>query len=334
MQEISLVQAHMAAFAAGYVLDLVIGDPHRMPHPVRWIGSLIAFLDRLLLGDLPQGGERDPARERLRGVLTVVIVIAVTVMLTSAVMAAAYRASTIAGIAVEAILTCYTLATTSLRRESMKVYEELTGGDLESSRRAVSMIVGRDTAVLDREGVTKAAVETVAENLSDGVIAPMLYNAIGGPVLGLAYKAVNTMDSMIGYRNERYQWFGTAAARLDDAVNLIPSRMSAMLLIAAAAVSGRDYDAGRAFSIWRRDRFKHKSPNAAQTESVCAGALGLGLAGDASYFGRIVHKPSIGDPVRAVEVYDIVRVNRLMMISSVMGEIVCLLGIYLISTIR
>jgi adenosylcobinamide-phosphate synthase len=248
-------------------------------------------------------------------------------------MFAAYRLSPIAGVAVEAILTCYLLAQTSLRRESMKVYRELKDGTLESARKAVSMIVGRDTEVLDETGVTKAAVETVAENFSDGVIAPMLYAAIGGPVLGLTYKAINTMDSMVGYRNDRYMWFGTAAAKLDDLVNYIPSRLSALLLIAASDVSGSDYDASRAFRIWKRDRANHKSPNAAQTESAAAGALGLQLAGDAQYFGKTVRKPFIGDKVREIEAFDIVRVNRLMTAASFIGFALCMVVIYTAASI-
>jgi adenosylcobinamide-phosphate synthase len=211
----------------------------------------------------------------------------------------------------------------------MKVYRELKEGTLESARKAVSMIVGRDTEVLDETGVTKAAVETVAENFSDGVIAPMLYAAIGGPVLGLTYKAINTMDSMVGYRNDRYMWFGTAAAKLDDLVNYIPSRLSALLLIAASDVSGSDYDASRAFRIWKRDRANHKSPNAAQTESAAAGALGLQLAGDAQYFGKTVKKPFIGDKTREVEPYDIVRMNLLMNAAALIGFILCMAIIFI-----
>jgi adenosylcobinamide-phosphate synthase len=186
------------------------------------------------------------------------------------------------------------------------------------------MIVGRDTAVLDEEGVTKAAVETVAENFSDGVMAPMIYAAIGGPILGLTYKAINTMDSMVGYKNDRYMWFGAPAAHLDDIVNYIPARISALLLIAASAIAGKEFSAPRAYRIWKRDRFNHKSPNAAQTESAAAGSLGLQLAGDAQYFGKIVHKKTIGDPVRPIEFEDIKRVNKLMVIASFLGMIVCL----------
>lgn len=327
----------MIAFLAGFALDLLIGDPHWMPHPVRWIGSLIARLDRSLLGEIPEDlsdpDSRDRKSEQRKGLIIVIIVVAVTALVTLAAIIFAYKVNIFFGIAAEAVLTCYVLAATSLRRESMAVYRELEKGDLEGSRRAVSMIVGRDTTVLDEEGVTKAAVETVAENLSDGVIAPMLYTAIGGPVLGLTYKAVNTMDSMIGYKSDRYMWLGRAAAKLDDAVNYVPARISALLLIAAAALGGRDYDAGRAYRIWKRDRYNHKSPNAAQTESACAGALGLKLAGDAQYFGRIVKKPTIGDAVRPIEPEDIKRANRLMMISSVLGEVICLVIMYLISII-
>ena len=307
----------------------MVGDPHGIPHPVIWIGKLIARLDAALLGDIPEEktdpGTRDKASERRKGRKLVVIVLAVTAALTTAVLAVAYHISPVAGVIVEAILTCYLLAQTSLRRESMKVYHELKSGNLRRARKAVSMIVGRDTAVLDEAGVTRAAVETVAENFSDGVIAPLLYAAIGGPVLGFTYKAINTMDSMIGYKNDRYMWLGTAAAKLDDAANFIPSRISALLLIAASEVSGSEYDASRAYRIWKRDRFNHKSPNAAQTESAAAGSLGLQLAGDAQYFGKLVRKPFIGDKVREIEAYDIVRVNRLMTAASFLGFALCMI---------
>jgi adenosylcobinamide-phosphate synthase len=326
----------MTAFAAGFLLDLLIGDPYSLPHPVRWIGRLIGILDKSLLGEIPPDmsdpDKRDRASERTKGAVTVLIVITVTLILSGAVMLAAYRLSMILGMAIESVLTCSVLAATSLRRESMKVYCELEKGDIEGARKAVSMIVGRDTACLDETGITRAAVETVAENLSDGEIAPMLYAAVGGPVLGLIYKAINTMDSMIGYRNDRYMWFGTAAAKLDDSVNYVPSRLSALLLIAASAVSGRSYDAARALRIWKRDRKNHKSPNAAQTESAAAGALGLQLAGDAQYFGRIVRKPFIGDKIREIEAYDIVRVNRLMTAASFIGFALCIFAMYIVQT--
>jgi adenosylcobinamide-phosphate synthase len=216
----------------------------------------------------------------------------------------------------------------------MKVYEALKTGDIEGARKAVSMIVGRDTDALDESGITKAAVETVAENFSDGVSAPMIYTAIGGPVLGMAYKAINTMDSMVGYKNNRYMWFGTAAAKLDDAVNYIPSRISALFLIAACALAGKGYDAAEAMRIWKRDRLKHKSPNSAQTESACAGALGVRLAGPNYYFGKLVEKPYIGDETRPVEFEDIKRSNRLMITASFICFAVCLAVMACISWIQ
>lgn len=307
----------------------MIGDPRSIPHPIVWIGKLISLLDKRLLGDIPADRAdpetRDKASERRKGLLLVLIVIAATASITAAVMLAAYSISPAAGVIAEAVLTCFLLAQTSLRKESMKVYRELKNGTLEGARKAVSMIVGRDTEVLDETGVTKAAVETVAENFSDGVIAPMLCAAIGGPVLGMTYKAVNTMDSMIGYKNDRYMWFGTAAAKLDDAANYVPSRLSAMLLILCSALCGRDYDAAGAFRIWKRDRRKHKSPNAAQTESAAAGSLGIQLAGDAQYFGRVVKKPYIGDRTRETEAEDIVRMNRLMGAASCAGFAICMI---------
>ena len=186
------------------------------------------------------------------------------------------------------------------------------------------MIVGRDTQNLTKEGVAKAAIETVAENTSDGVIAPMLYTALGGPVLGFLYKAVNTMDSMVGYKNDRYLHFGRAAAKLDDVVNFLPARISALLMIGAAFLSGKSYNGRQAWCIWHRDSRKHASPNSAQTESVCAGALGIQLAGDASYFGKVVKKPYIGDPKRQVEYEDIRRANRLMNRTAWICELLCL----------
>ena len=194
-----------------------------------------------------------------------------------------------------------------------------------SARKAVSMIVGRDTESLDEEGVAKAAIETVAENTSDGVIAPMLYTALGGPILGFFYKAVNTMDSMVGYKNEKYLYFGRAAAKLDDAINFLPARISAYLMILAAFIGGKNFNGKQAYKIYKRDNRNHASPNSAQTESVCAGALGVQLAGDASYFGKVVKKPYIGDHLRKVEYEDIKRVNHLMYLTAWICEILCLI---------
>ena len=227
-------------------------------------------------------------------------------------------------------MTYQILATKCLKVESMKVYHCLKDKTLPEARKAVSMIVGRDTVCLDERGVVKAAIETVAENTSDGVIAPMLYTALGGPVLGFIYKAVNTMDSMIGYKNDKYLYFGRAAAKLDDVVNFLPARISAYLMITASFIGGRCFSGKRAYYIYKRDNKNHASPNSAQTESVCAGALGIQLAGDTSYFGKIVKKPYIGDGVRAVEYEDIRRVNHLMYLTAWISEIICLLALLLV----
>jgi adenosylcobinamide-phosphate synthase len=202
----------------------------------------------------------------------------------------------------------------------MQVYRALQTGDLEKSRHAVSMIVGRDTQNLSREGVTKAAVETVAENASDGVIAPLFYMMIGGPVLGFVYKGVNTMDSMVGYKNDRYRFFGTCAAKLDDVVNYLPARLAGLIMNLSAFAGG--FNGKNAFRIFRRDRYNHASPNSAQTESVMAGALEIQLAGNAYYFGKLYEKPTIGDPLREVEIQDIPRANKLLYISALMALII------------
>lgn len=312
---------HIIAFFLGFLLDLLLGDPYCFPHPIRLIGSLIGKLDKWLCKKDDPGNEKKKLKN---GRILVVIVLTVTAAVTACILIGAYVLHPYLGMLIETIMTYQILATKCLKTESMKVYKCLKEEGIEEARRAVSMIVGRDTAVLDEEGVAKAAIETVAENTSDGVIAPMLYTALGGPILGFLYKAVNTMDSMVGYKNDKYLYFGRAAAKLDDAVNFLPSRISACLMILAAFLGGHAYDGKRAYKIYRRDNRKHASPNSAQTESVCAGALGIQLAGDASYFGKIVKKPYIGDALRKVEYEDIQRVNHLMYLTVGISEILCL----------
>ena len=321
---------HMAAFTIGFVMDLLFGDPYWLPHPIRWIGRLIGWLDRKLLGET-DGAVRDEAAERKKGRWLVAFVLLLVFFFAAVVLFAAYQIHPAAGIIAESIMTYQMLATKCLKTESMKVYRRLSEHDLRGARKAVSMIVGRDTERLDEEGVAKAAIETVAENASDGVIAPMFYLALFGPVGGFSYKAVNTMDSMVGYKNDRYHAFGTAAAKLDDVVNFIPARISAMLMILSCCFLGKEFDQKNAMKIFKRDRYQHASPNSAQTEAACAGALGIRLAGDASYFGKIVKKPFIGDDLRPVEAEDIVRVNVLLYRSAVIGEILCLLALLVVT---
>ncbi len=314
---------HIIAFIAGFVLDLLIGDPHFIPHPVRLIGSLISFLDKRLNSDVKYNSSENEANltKYKRGVLLAFTVIFATFAVSVIILVAAYSINLYAGVIAEAVMTWQILATKCLRVESMRVYDALRTDGVDAGRRAVSMIVGRDTSVLDESGVTRAAVETIAENTSDGVIAPMLYTAIGGPVLGFVYKAVNTMDSMLGYKNDKYMYFGRFAARLDDVVNFIPARISAYLMIIAAFIGGRQFDGKNAYRIFKRDRFNHASPNSAQTESVCAGALRVQLAGDAVYFGKLVKKKYIGDCLREIEYEDIKRANRLMYITAFLCEL-------------
>ena len=308
MIEGRMVGYHLAAILAGYLLDLCLGDPHSMPHPVRAIGNLIVWLEKYLR---PAGKKHATERgERRAGVLFVCLVLLVTGSVAGAILWISRLGGIWIQTVVEAAMTYYLLAARSLRDESMAVCRNLEAGEIEGARYAVSMIVGRDTKPLSEAGIARAAVETVAENASDGVIAPLFYLAIGGPLLGWLYKAVNTMDSMVGYKNDRYLHFGRAAAKLDDLVNLIPSRLAALLLIVSAYLLR--YDGKNAYRIWRRDRRNHKSPNSAQTESACAGARGLRLAGDAWYFGKLVPKPYIGDEIHPIEPQDIRRVNRLM----------------------
>lgn len=314
---------HIFAFIAGFVLDLLIGDPHFIPHPVRLIGSLISFCDKRLNCDAGYNISEKKLNliKYKRGVLLAFTVIFATFAISVIIIVAAYSINLYAGVIVEAVMTWQILATKCLRVESMRVYDALRTDGVDAGRMAVSMIVGRDTSVLDAAGVTRAAVETIAENTSDGVIAPMLYTAIGGPVLGFVYKAVNTMDSMLGYKNDKYMYFGRFAARLDDVVNFIPARISAYLMIAAAFIGGRQFDGKNAYRIFKRDRFNHASPNSAQTESVCAGALRVQLAGDAVYFGKLVKKKYIGDGLREIEYEDIKRANRLMYITAFLCEL-------------
>ena len=320
-----MVLEHLIGFTLGVLLDRVIGDPQGFPHPIRLIGALIGWLDKKF----------NKGKSVLRGAVTWLIVVLATVAVTVALVFGSYRLHVVFGVIVEAILTCYILAAKSLSYESMKVYramEAADGGDLTDARKALSMIVGRDTENLDEPAITRAVVETIAENTSDGIIAPLIYTFLGGPVLGFAYKAVNTMDSMLGYHNDRYEYFGKAAAKMDDVFNYIPARLSALMMVAAAFVGGKDYSGMRAFLVFKRDRYNHKSPNSAQTESVCAGALGVRLGGDSSYFGKMVHKPYIGDDTRPIERDDIKRAARLMFLTEYLWVAVLLaVGILLVA---
>ena len=296
-------------------MDFIFGDPSWLYHPVRIIGKGIELGERIL---------RKLFREKhlvLAGAVLWVFIAGVSFLIPLGLLFLAQKIHLGVRFALETFWCFQILAGRSLCRESGKVYDRLQEDDLPGARRAVSMIVGRDTESLTGEGVTKAAVETVAENTSDGVAAPLIYMMIGGAPLGFLYKAVNTMDSMLGYKNDRYLYFGRIPAGMDDIFNYIPARITALAMIAAAYLTGLD---GRnAWRIYRRDRKKHASPNAAQTESVCAGALRVQLAGDAVYFGKLYKKELIGDRLRPIEPRDIKRAQRLMYVTALLLLLLC-----------
>jgi len=300
----------MLALLTGFLLDICFGDPHWLPHPVRWIGALISVLEKAMKGCF----QKSKATQRFAGVCLAIIVTLTSTAIPLGILILAHRIHPALHFVIASVFCYQMLAAKSLKTESMKVYTQLEQHNLEGARKAVSMIVGRDTANLTEEQIAKAAVETVAENTSDGVIAPLFFMLIGGAPLGFFYKSVNTMDSMIGYRNEHYQYFGTAAAKLDDILNYIPARISAYLMILAAFFAR--YDAKESFRVYRRDKRNHASPNSAHTEAVCAGALHIQLAGDAYYFGKLHKKPTIGNADRPIEAKDICRANHLLYITT------------------
>ena len=342
------------------LLDLLFGDPSCLPHPVVIIGKLIDKLENILRKRIDEkelsDRERQKALRRAGKLLTATVVLA-TLIFTTAISVLAWLVSPWLFLAVQVFWGFQSLAIKGLVSESKNVYRCLTGkasktrknaeeeplhgikkfdatagfeskqDRLIAARKAVGRIVGRDTSELSEEGVTKATVETVAENFADGVLAPLLYLAIGGAPLALTYKAVNTMDSMLGYKNEKYIDFGRASAKLDDFCGFAPARLAALFFVAAAALTGRDFKS--AYRIWRRDRFNHASSNSAQTEAACAGALGIRLAGPAYYFGEYYDKPYIGDATREIEAEDILKANKLMVAASLLAT-ACFVGIHLL----
>ena len=310
------MELSLLAVILGFILDLIVGDPHWLYHPIRLVGHLISGLEKLLRRIFPKTEQG----ELIAGGFLLVLTAGITTAVAWGLLLAAGLVYPCLRFALEVIMCYWVLATKSLKTETMKVYDALKEGDLKKARFAVSMVVGRDTEVLDDIGVTKAAVETVAENASDGVIAPLLFLMIGGAPLGFFYKAVNTMDSMVGYKNDKYLYFGRAAAKFDDVLNYIPARLSGMLMCGAAAFCGMD--SKNAWRIYRRDRYNHSSPNSAHTEATAAGAMHIQLAGNAYYFGKLYEKPTLGDPDRPVEYEDIPRVNRLLYATAILSLVV------------
>jgi adenosylcobinamide-phosphate synthase len=309
----------LIALVIGFTLDLLIGDPIGWPHIVLGYGKLIPFFEHFLRRLFPETEKG----ERTGGVFLVIFMCVISLGVSTGILVLCQLVSVYLRIAVESILIWQCLSLRSLQVASLTVYKPLNEQNLSGARLAVAEIVGRDTASLDEGGVTRAAVETVAENTGDGIIAPLLYTAIGGAPLGMLYKAVNTMDSMVGYKNDKYLNFGRAAAKFDDAVNLIPARLAGLFMVLAAYLI--KFDGRNAWRIFKRDRLNHKSPNSAHTEAPCAGALHVRLGGDNYYFGKLVHKPTIGDDDRPIEIDDIKRANRLLFATAIIFLFFCII---------
>lgn len=305
----------LLALVLGFGIDLILGDPHSIPHPVIFIGKLISAMEKLARKIFP----KTVKGENFAGGVLWFVVVAVSTAVPALLLWLCYGISVWLGLAIESVMCWQILATKSLKDESMKVYDALKTGDIEKSRYAVSMIVGRDTENLDDKAVARAAVETVAENTSDGIVAPLIFLCLGGAPLGFFYKAVNTMDSMLGYVEMPYKNIGLVPAKMDDVMNFIPARLSALIMLAAGWLMKLNVKNG--WIIFKRDRFNHASPNSAQTESVCAGLLGLRLAGDAWYHGVLHKKKYIGDAMREIGYEDIPRSCRLLYVTAVLSLI-------------
>ncbi|NTV14746.1 MAG: cobalamin biosynthesis protein CobD [Desulfobulbaceae bacterium] len=297
-------------------LDALLGDPRWLPHPVRLVGRLAAWFERLW--------RRLLKNERRAGIATLILVLLVTGIVGGLLLWGAGKIHPRLGdlVAILMLYTCF--AARDLLAHSRRVYEALKADDLAEARQRVALLVGRDTAELDQAGVVRACVESVAENSSDGIVAPLFWAVVGGPVGALIYKAISTLDSTFGYKNEQYRHFGWASARLDDLVNYIPARLAGVGLVAAALVCGLDSD--RAWRIYRRDCGNHASPNSGHPEAAVAGALGLQLGGVSSYFGQQVAKPTMGDALAEVQPGHILAVNRLVLTLTVLAALVLLAG--------
>ena len=309
----------MLSYTIGLVLDFIIGDPNNPFHPVRIIGALGSKLENIT--------RRVFKNLKISGFVTWLGVILITFLVNSLIFRLAFSISNIFGIIIEGILLYFCISSKGLKVEGLKVIKVLESGDIEGARKQLSYIVGRDTKVLDEEGIIRAVIETVAENTSDGIIAPLLFGALGGAPLAMTYKAVNTCDSMFGYKNDKYIDFGFVPAKMDDLFNYIPARITGYLVIFAAFILGLDYK--NSYRIYKRDRYNHTSPNSAHPESAVAGALGIRLGGANYYFGKIVEKPTIGDKNKVIEISDLYKTNNILLVVTLLGFSVGLIIIVL-----
>lgn len=362
-----MLKINLICIIIAFFIDMLIGDPHNIPHPIRYMGKSIAYFENIFREyalfrysdyrreDFKEKNsflsyiyyklffwknkkidfEKNEVRDKtlynralcIYGYFIVAINIFIWTLIPLIAVIILYQFHKYLFIVAYSFLLSQLIAARGLYEESMKVYYALKKDDMEGAKKALSMIVGRDTDRLDKEGIIKAAIETVAENFSDGVIAPLIYIFLGGILGGYVYKVINTMDSMLGYKDEKYLYIGRAAAKTDDIFNFLPSRISALFMIFGSFILG--FDTKNAIKIFLRDRFNHASPNSAQTEAVAAGALRIKLAGDTYYFGKLYKKKSIGDDIRPPVINDIKAINRMMYISSLIG-IILIVVIYLI----
>ena len=309
----------MLSYTIGLVLDFIIGDPNNPFHPVRIIGALGSKFENIT--------RRVFKNLKISGFITWLGVILITFLVNSLIVRIAFSISNIFGIIIEGILLYFCISSKGLKVEGLKVIKVLESGNIEGARKQLSYIVGRDTKVLDEEGIIRAVIETVAENTSDGIIAPLLFGALGGAPLAMTYKAVNTCDSMFGYKNDKYIDFGFVSAKMDDLFNYIPARLTGYLVIFAAFILGLDYK--NSYRIYKRDRYNHTSPNSAHPESAVAGALGIRLGGANYYFGKIVKKPTIGDKNKVIEISDLYKTNNILLVVTLLGFSVGLIIIVL-----
>lgn len=309
----------MLSYTIGLVLDFIIGDPNNPFHPVRIIGALGSKLENIT--------RRVFKNLKISGFITWLGVILITFLVNSLIVSIAFSISYILGIIIEGILLYFCISSKGLKVEGLKVIKVLESGDIKGARKQLSYIVGRDTEVLDEEGIIRAVIETVAENTSDGIIAPLLFGALGGAPLAMTYKAVNTCDSMFGYKNDKYIDFGFVSAKMDDLFNYIPARLTGYLVIFAAFILALDYK--NSYRIYKRDRYNHTSPNSAHPESAVAGALGIRLGGTNYYFGKIVEKPTIGDKNKVIEISDLYKTNNILLVVTLLGFSVGLIIIVL-----
>ena len=313
---------NLLSIYTGYALDLIIGDPYSFPHPVRYIGKLISIVEK----QIRKITSSDKGL-KIAGFFLWFIVVGATFGITTLVLQL-FKFNKLAYFIVNTILIYTTLATKCLKDESVKIYKVLKTGDLDKSRIQLSYIVGRDTTNLNEKEIVRATVETVAENTVDGIIAPLFYGFIGGAPLAMSYKAVNTLDSTVGYKNDKYYYLGFASAKIDDIANYIPARLGVILLSLGSLFAGFNFK--NALKIGIRDRKNHKSPNCAFSEGAVAGALGIQLGGTNVYFGKEVYKPTIGDKTREIEIEDIVRTNKIMYSSSIISIIIFTVAYYLV----